>query len=149
MKHMEPEIREPVPSKHALVPVAPPRASRVQGWLQRVTGLVARRPPAPAVLPPDWKDVILRTEALEHGLAAQREETLKRLEQSESRTLHHVQQRFEALEAELGATLRKAVENEVGVATGSLRRWLVGAILLAGLAVCAAALALYELFSRS
>lgn len=142
------EIHEPDRTTNALVPVTPPRMSRVQGWLQRVTGLVARRPP-PVALPPDWKDLSLRTEALEHGLAAQREETLKRLEQSESRTLHHVQQRFEALEAELGATLRKAVENEVGVATGSLRRWLVGAILLAGAALCTAGLALYELFSRS
>jgi hypothetical protein len=147
---MEPEIREPVPTTNALVPVQPPRASRVQGWLQRVTGLLPRRAaPAAPVLPPDFSDAILRIEALEHGLDAHREETHKRLEQSESRTLHHVQQRFEALEAELGATLRKAVQNEVGVATGSLRRWLVGAILLAGAALGAAALALYEVFSRS
>ena len=144
------EIHEPDRTTNALVPVMPPRMSRVQGWLQRVTGLVARRsPPPPVALPPDFKELTLRTEALEQGLAAQREETLKRLEQSESRTLHHVQQRFEALEAELGATLRKAVQNEVSVATGSLRRWLVGAILLAGISLCGAALALYELFSRS
>lgn len=146
---MEPEIRDPVPTSNALVPVAPPRLGRMQGWLQRMTGLVSRRPTPPAALPPDWSDVVRRVDSLEHGLGAHREETHKRLEQSESRTLHHVEQRFQALEAELGATIRKAVENEVGVATGSLRRWLVGAILLAGVALCTAGLALYEVFSRS
>jgi hypothetical protein len=146
---MEPEIHDPVTPSNALVPVAPPRLGRVQGWLQRMTGLVSRRPAAPAALPPDWSDALLRIESLEHGLGAHREETHKRLEQSESRTLHHVEQRFQALEAELGATIRKAVESEVGVATGSLRRWLVGAILLAGVALCTAGLALYEVFSRS
>ena len=146
---MEPEIHEPIPTSNALVPVAPTRLGRVQGWLQRMTGLVARRPSSPPVLPPDWSDALLRIESLEHGLGAHREETHKRLEQSESRTLHHVEQRFQTLEAELGATIRRAVENEVGIATGSLRRWLVGAILLAGGALCIAGLAFYELFSRS
>ena len=146
---MEPEIREPVPTTNALVPVEAPRASRVQGWLQRVAGLLPRRSAPAAVLPPDFSDAVRRIETLEHGLGAHREETHKRLEQSESRTLHHVQQRFEALEAELGETLRRAVQNEVGVATGSLRRWLVGAILLAGAGLGAGALALYEVFSRS
>ena len=144
----QPEIHDATATTSALVTVPPPRLSRVQGWIQRVTGLVTRRP-APPPLPPDLSDLRLRTEALEHGLDAHREETIKRLEQGESRMLHHVQQRFEALEAELGATLRKAVENEVAVATGSLRRWLVGALLLAGVGFGAAALALYQLFSRS
>ena len=144
----QPEIHDATVTTSALVTVPPPRLSRVQGWIQRVTGLVTRRP-APPPLPPDLSDLRLRTDALEHGLAAHREETVKRLEQGESRMLHHVQQRFEALEAELGATLRKAVENEVAAATGSLRRWLVGAILLALVASGAAGAALYEIFSRS
>jgi hypothetical protein len=145
----QPEIHESTATTSALVTVPPPRLSRVQGWIQRVTGLVTRRPAPPPPLAPDLSDLRRRTDALEKGLAAQREETIKRLEQGESRMLHHVQQRFEALEAELGATLRKAVENEVAVATGSLRRWLVGAILLALVASGAAAAALYEVFSRS
>jgi hypothetical protein len=144
----QPEIHDATVTTSALVTVPPPRLSRVQGWIQRVTGLVARRP-APPPLPPDLSDLRQRTDALEHGLAAHREETIKRLEQGESRMLHHVQQRFESLEAELGATLRKAVENEVAVATGSLRRWLVAAILLAAVGFGTAALALYQVFSRS
>jgi len=144
---LQPEIHEPTATTSALVTVPPPRLSRVQGWIQRVTGLVSRRP-APPPLPPDLSELRRRTDALEHGLDAHREETIKRLEQGESRVLHHVQQRFESLEAELGATLRKAVENEVAVATGSLRRWLVGAILLALVACGAAGAALYATFVR-
>ena len=140
-----PEIREPVVTTNALVPVRPPRLGRMAGWLQRVTGLVARRSPESPPLPPD---LTLRIDALEHGLAAHREETHKRLEQSESRVLHHVQQRFEALGAELETTLRKQIEREVATETGSLRRWLVGAILLALVACGVAALALSVTFSR-
>ena len=138
----EPEIRQPVVTTNALVPAGPARLGRVASWLQRVTGLVARRPPA---LPPGLPQ---RIDDLERGLAAHQEETRKRLEESESRVLHHVQQRFESLEAELAATLRKTVEREVAAETGSLRRWLVAALLLALVAGGVAALALFQLLSR-
>ena len=139
----QPEIHEPVVTTSvtsALVPVRPPRVGRVAGWLQRVTGLVARRAPAPI------PDATPRLDALERALAAHREETDKRLEQSESRVLHVAQQQIESLAHELEASLRKQMQREVEVATGSLRRWLVGAILLALLACGAALAALYATF---
>ncbi|HVN38802.1 MAG TPA: hypothetical protein VMW19_11610 [Myxococcota bacterium] len=140
----QPEIHEPVVTTSvtsALVPVRPPRVGRVAGWLQRVTGFVASRR-APAPIP----DATPRLDALERAFAAHREETDKRLEQSESRVLHVAQQQIEALARELETNLRKEMQREVEVATGSLRRWLVGAILLALLACGAALAALYATF---
>jgi hypothetical protein len=134
----EPEVHEPVVTTHALVPAEPPRLGRVASWLQRVRELVVGRPPEP---PPDLS---LRMEDLERELAALQEDIHKRLTESESRVLHHVQQRFETLEAELGATLRKAVEWQVAAETGSLRRWLVATLLLALLAAGGAAYALLQ-----
>ena len=143
----QPEIHEPVVTTSvtsALVPARPPRVGRVAGWLQRVTGLVAARR-APAPIP----DSTPRLDALERALAAHREETDKRLEQSERRVLHHAQQQIEALAGELEASLRKQMQREVEVATGSLRRWLVGAILLALVASGAALAALYVTLVRA
>jgi hypothetical protein len=139
----QPEIHEPVVTTSALVPAQPPRVGRVAGWLQRVTGLVARRA-SPVPIP----DTTPRLDALERALAAHREETDKRLEQSERRVLHLAQQQIEALAADLETSLRKQMQREVEVATGSLRRWLVGAILLALVACGAAGAALYATFGR-
>ena len=135
------EIREPEVTTTALVPARPPRVGRVAQWIRRVTGLVAPRPPE---LPPGLTERIGR---LERDLAAHAEETAKRLAESESRVLHHVEQRFESLEKELTAALRRNVEREVAAETGSLRRWLVATLLLALLAAGAAGVALFLLLS--
>jgi hypothetical protein len=138
----QPEIHDATVTTSALVPARPPRVGRVAGWLQRVTGMVAKRAPVP------MSDTTPRLDALERALAAHREETDKRLEQSERRVLHLAQQQIEALAADLETSLRKQIQREVEVATGSLRRWLVGAILLALVACGAAAAALYATFVR-
>lgn len=137
----EPEIHEPVATSHALVPARPPRLGRVASWLQRVTGLGAHRAPE---LPPGLTQ---RIDALESRLAAHAEETAKRLEESEGRVLNHVQRRFETLEVELEGKLRRHVERELEEQMGSLRRWLVAALLLAIAAAGVAALALLQGFS--
>jgi hypothetical protein len=138
----DPEIREPVVETNALVPARPPRLGRMAGWLQRVTGLVARRPPA---LPPGLPQ---RLDLLESRLAAHAEETAKRLEESEGRVLHRMQQRFEALEAELEASLHKTLLREVEEQTGALRRWLVAALLLALGALAVAGFTLAQVLMR-
>src|SRR5574342_556845 len=112
----EPEIREPAVTTTALVPARPPRAGRVAQWLRRVTGLVAPRAPE---LPPG---LTARIDRLERELSAHVEETAQRLAESEGRVLNHLEQRFEALEKELAATLRRGVERGVAAETWSVRR---------------------------
>jgi len=126
----------------ALVPAQPPRFARFTHWLQRVTGLGA---PTPPPLPPG---LLGRVDAVERRLAAFEEETGKRLEESEGRILHRTQQRFETLEKELGATLRKTLERELEERLASLRTRLALVALLALGAGVAAGLALYQLIAR-
>jgi hypothetical protein len=130
-------------TSRALVPAQPPRFARFAGWLQRVTGLGAA-PPAPQPLPPG---LIGKVDSVERRIAALEEDTHKALEEAEGRILHRTQQRFETLEKELGASLRKTLERELEQRLAPLRTRLTLVALLALAAAVVAGLALYQLLA--
>jgi hypothetical protein len=102
----------------ALVPVPPPtRTSLFARFMARVAAYVPQQPQPPSVAP----ELHTRIDALADRLAAHEELTHKRLEESESRTLHLMQQRFTTLEREILTSLREEISREVEEKTASLR----------------------------
>jgi hypothetical protein len=129
-------------ASRALVPAQPPRFARFTSWIQRVTGLGA---PPQLALPPGLPG---RIDSVERRIAALEEDTLKRLEEAEGRILHRTQQRFETLEKELGASLRKTLERELEQRLALLRTRLALVGLLALAAAGVATFALVRLLAQ-
>lgn len=125
-------------SPRALVPATPPRFGFFARLIQRVAafGPPPPMPPAPSIAPA----MFARLDALADRLAAHEELTSKRLEESENRTLHLMQQRFTALERDLLTSLREEISREVEERTKSLQARIFAAI---GIALGAAVLALW------
>ena len=99
----------------ALVPAAAPRRGRLARWLQRVTEVAPARS---AVVP---QELFERLDGLEVALAAHEEQTAKRLEENEGRTLHLLEQRIAVLEGELASSLARRAEREVRTQLAPLR----------------------------
>ena len=105
-------------SPRALVPAAPPtRVGLFARFMQRIASYVPQQPAPPSVAP----ELHARIDGLADRLAAHEELTHKRLEESENRTLHLMQQRFTALEREILTSLREEISREVEEKTASLR----------------------------
>jgi hypothetical protein len=131
-------------STRALVPATPPgRLGTLTRWVQRIVAYAAptapSTPPAPTEIP---VEVYTRLDALTDRLAAHEEHTHKRLEESENRTLHLMQQRFTALERDLLTTLREEISREVEEKTASLRARIAVAV---GVSLGAVVLAIWTL----
>lgn len=107
-------------STRALVPATPPRTGLLARILQRITAF-GGPPMAPHAPPEIPVELYTRLDSLADRLAAHEEHTHKRLEESENRTLHLMQQRFTALERDLLTTLREEISREVEEKTASLR----------------------------
>lgn len=128
-------------STRALVPATPPRFGFFARLLQRVSlfGAPPPAPPAPSIAPA----MFARLDALADRLAAHEEHTAKRLEESENRTLHLMQQRFTALERDLLTSLREEISREVDERTKGLQTRIFVAI---GIALGAWVFALWAAF---
>ena len=131
-------------STRALVPAPPQgRLGTFTRWLQRIVAYAAPSAPAAPPAPPEIPvEVYTRLDALTDRLAAHEEHTHKRLEESENRTLHLMQQRFTALERDLLTTLREEISREVEEKTASLRARIAVAV---GVSLGAVVLAIWTL----